>query len=95
MHWVTRHGRAAAGCGVLGLRFTADALVPRERFETLHRELGAGFEAIEIDSSRGNPHGISRTAHSVLTRDLVDREGHPTREALDRVLGFFRERLRA
>ncbi|MEE9607887.1 MAG: dienelactone hydrolase family protein [Myxococcota bacterium] len=87
--------RAAAGCGVLGLRFTADATSPGERFETLRRELGAGFEAIEIDSSRGNPHGIRRTAHSVLTRDLVNREGHPTREALDRVLGFFRERLRA
>ena len=41
----------------------------------------------------GNPHGIAASAHSVLTRDLVDEAGHPTRAALDRVLGFFRERL--
>jgi dienelactone hydrolase len=85
--------RAAAGCGVLGLRFTGDPMVPAARFERLRRELGPGFEAIEIDSTPGNAHGIPRTAHSVLTKDLVDREGHPTRAALDRVLALFRERL--
>jgi dienelactone hydrolase len=85
--------RVAAGCPVLGLRFTGDMAVPPERFEHLRAELGAGFEAIEIDSSPGNPHGIRRNAHSVVTNDLVDREGHPTRRALDRVLSFFKERL--
>lgn len=86
--------RVAEGACVLGLRFTADPMVPKERFERLRAELGPGFEGIEIDSSRGNPHGIPSTAHSVVTLDLVDREGHPTRAALDRVLGFFEERLR-
>lgn len=83
------------GCPVLGLRFTHDPMCPAERFETLRRELGERFEGIEIDSSPGNPYGIQRTAHSVLTKDLVDEEGHPTRQALDRVLSFFRERLSA
>jgi dienelactone hydrolase len=87
--------RSAAGCGVLGLRFTHDALCPGSRFATLRRELGEGFEGIEIDSGPGNPHGIPRIAHSVVTRDLVDEEGHPTRRARDRVLALFRERLRA
>jgi len=87
--------RAAAGCGVLGLRFTGDPMCPAERFATLRREFGANFEGIEIDSSPGNPHGIKRMAHSVLTTDLVDTEGHPTRAALERVLGFFRQRLMA
>jgi len=41
-----------------------------------------------------NPHDISSMAHSVVTVDLVDREGHPTRRALDRVLSFFAEHLR-
>jgi dienelactone hydrolase len=86
--------RAAGGCGVLGLRFTHDPLCTGARFDTLRRELGDGFEAIEIDSGPGNPHGIPRTAHSVLTKDLVDREGHPTRAALERTLAFFAERLR-
>jgi dienelactone hydrolase len=86
--------RARSGCGVLGMRFTADPLVPAQRFERLRRELGSGFEAIEIDSGPDNPHGIARTAHSVVTNDLVDEVGHPTRAALDRVLAFFAERLR-
>jgi len=86
--------RAAQGVGVLGLRFSADRMCPPERFETLRRELGAGFEGIEIDSSKGNPHGIPSTAHSVVTADLVDEAGHPTREALERVLDFLRERLK-
>ncbi len=79
---------------VLGLRFTHDPLCPGERFDRLRKELGSHFEAIEIDSSPGNPHGNRRLAHSVLTNDLIDREGHPTRVALDRVLSFFAEQLR-
>jgi dienelactone hydrolase len=86
--------RAAQGACLLGLRFTEDKAVPPERFETLRRELGDAFIAVEIDSSKGNPHGIPRVAHSVLTQHLVDEPGHPTREALDRVLAFFAERLR-
>ncbi len=85
--------RTAAGVTVLGMRFTSDPACPSERFAHLRQELGDGFEGIEIDSSRGNPHGIKRTAHSVVTTDLVDEAGHPTRVALDRVLAFFRERL--
>jgi dienelactone hydrolase len=85
--------RAQQGCPILGLRFTADPMCPAERFATLRREFGAAFEGIEIDSSPGNPHGIPRTAHSVLTTHLVDEQGHPTREALDRVLALFRKRL--
>jgi len=86
--------RSAGGCGVLGMRFTHDPMCPGERFATLRRELGDGFEGIEIDSGPRNPHGISRMAHSVVTNDLVDEAGHPTRQALDRVLGLFRERLK-
>jgi len=86
--------RAGQGLCLLGLRFTADKGSPPERFQTLRRELGEAFEGIEIDSSPGNPHGIGRRAHSVLTVDLVDEPGHPTRAALDRVMAFLAERLR-
>jgi dienelactone hydrolase len=85
--------RCAAGLRVLGLRFTGDWLCPAERFRRLRHELGPAFEGVEIDSSRGNPHGIGRRAHAVLTNDFVDQDGHPTRRALDRVLALFRERL--
>ncbi len=81
------------GARVLGLRFTSDPACPIERFDRLRDELGEGFEAIEIDSSHGNVHGIPRSAHSVLTTHFVDEAGHPTRAARDRVLSFLRERL--
>jgi len=91
---IKRRAREDGVC-VMGLRFTGDLLVPAERFARLRQELGDKFIAIEIDSKSGNPHGLTRTAHSVLARDYVDTPGHPTREALDRVLAFFRERLQA
>jgi dienelactone hydrolase len=85
--------RTRQGLCLLGLRFSADKGCPPQRFGALRRELGEAFETIEIDSSPGNPDGISRRAHSVLTIELVDKPGHPTLAALDRVLAFLAERL--
>ena len=83
----------ADGVCVLGLRFTGDPFCFEERFATLRRELGGGFIGVELDSAPGNPHGHPKQAHSVLTEHLDDREGTPTRAALDQVLTFFKERL--
>jgi dienelactone hydrolase len=85
--------RTAAGTCLLGLRFSNDPFCFSERFETLRRELGDAFIAVELDSSPGNPHGHPKVAHSVLTEHLQDREGTPTRAALDQTLTFFREKL--
>ena len=85
--------RAARGACVLGLRFTGDALVPDARFARLAEELGDRFIAVEIDSRLGNLHRIPRIAHSVLTHHFVDVPGHPTRDALDRVLAFLAKQL--
>ena len=78
---------------VLGLRFTGDRAVPPERFATLREKLGDKFTAIELDSSTGNPYGHPKTAHSVLTEHLQDRQGTPTRKARDQVIDFLVERL--
>jgi dienelactone hydrolase len=86
--------RAARGACVMGLRFSADRMVPEDRFETLRAALGESFIAVEIDSSKGNAHDIKTTAHSVLSEDFVDDPAHPTYQALERVLTFFDERLR-
>jgi dienelactone hydrolase len=90
---ITIRARCAAGTPVLGMRFTHDVTSPGERFERLRQELGESFIGIEIDSGPGNPHGLPRSAHSVVTRHLVDEPGHPTRVALERVIEFFRQRL--
>lgn len=78
---------------LLGLRFSNDRLSPPERFHRLKEELGDSFVAVEIDSSPGNQWGNRKAAHSVLTEDLKDEPGHPTKDALDQVLALFRERL--
>ena len=87
-----RHKRD--GLRVLGLRFSHDPMCPKARFDTLRTELCDAFEPIVIDSGPGNPHGLTRGAHSVLARDFVDEAGHPTREARARVMAFLEERLK-
>lgn len=85
--------RADEGLCVMGVRFSGDTKSPADRFVRLRQELGDNFFGVEIDSSAGNPWGIRPGAHSVLTEDLVDEEGSPTRQALDDVLSFFASRL--
>ncbi len=78
---------------VMAMRFTGDPAVPAERFDHLREVFGDRLIAIEIDSSKGNRHSIPKMAHSVVTEHLVDEPGHPTKEALDQVLTFFKTRL--
>ena len=85
--------RAAEGVCVLAYRFSEDKKAPAERFARLRRELGENFLGVEIDSSAGNPWGYPTKAHSVLTEELGDRDGSPTRQALEQVLDFFVTRL--
>ncbi len=84
--------RAANGCAVLGLRFTGDPLVPAERFATLREALGDNFIGVEI-TSPDETHNIGKMAHSVLTEERTDTEGHPTKEAFDQVMAFLTGRL--
>jgi hypothetical protein len=81
------------GMKVLGVRFTGDVLFCRAaRFRTLRRELGDGFEEIQVPGRSAKPH--LEPPHSVLTVGLVDKEGEPTRAAVDQVIKFLGERLR-
>jgi dienelactone hydrolase len=84
---------AKDGLCALGLRFSEDKTSPRDRFTTLKDRLGDAFEVIEIDSSPGNEHGFSRLAHSVLTEELREVDGHPAYEARKRVVEFLAARL--
>ena len=70
--------RAAEGCEVLGLRFDQDRAVGT-RFDTLRRELGDAFLAVELPSN-------SPRDHSVLT----EQRDAPS---VQRVIEFFREKL--
>lgn len=83
---------ANQGARILGLRFKQDPMCRAERFERLQEEFGVAFEGIEIDAKHANPRAM-KPAHSVVTTHLIDRQGEPTREALERVLSFLKEQL--
>ena len=84
---------ANEGLCAMGLRFSEDAMAPAARFTTLKDRLGDAFEVIEIDSRPGNQYGISRAAHSVLTDQVREVDGHPAYEARKRVVEFLTQRL--
>jgi len=84
---------AEDGLCALGLRFSGDPMAPGERFATLKDRLGDAFEVIELDSSKGNPGGFGRMAHSVLTLEVRETPGNPAYQARKRVVEFLKERL--
>ncbi|ANY23027.1 dienelactone hydrolase family protein [Gordonia terrae] len=85
--------RCARGLEVMGLRFRGDRLVPEARFAHLRELLGDAFIGVELPDESANPDSMLPQPHSVLTEDLIDEPGQPTREAYDRVIDFFTEKL--
>jgi dienelactone hydrolase len=88
-----RQRASAEGLSLIGLRFEGDPLCGRARFDTLRREFGSAFEAIELPDAAANPEG-PKPPHAVLTLHLIDRDGEPTKAALERVLRFLVEKLK-
>ena len=43
--------------------------------------------------AKGNEHGFGKMAHSVLTLEVREVDGHPAYEARKRVVAFLKERL--
>jgi dienelactone hydrolase len=84
---------ANEGLCAMGLRFSEDSIVSAERFAVLKDRLGDAFEVIEIDSRPGNEHGFAKSAHSVLTLEVREVDGHPAYEARKRVVEFLTQRL--
>ncbi len=79
---------------VLAYRFEGDPFCRAERFAAYQEALGDRFVGRALPDSSANPDAPGNMPpHSVVTGHLIDRQGEPTREALDEILGFFRERL--
>jgi dienelactone hydrolase len=78
---------------VLAYRFAGDAFCRAERFAAYEAALGDRFIGRVLPDSAANPEAAMKNPHSVVTAHLIDREGEPTREALEEIIGFFRTRL--
>ena len=81
------------GLCLLGLRFSEDSASPTDRFRALRAAFGDGWLPIQLNSRPGNPAGIGKNEHMVLTSKDVETPGHPTHEARAQVVAFLRERL--
>lgn len=84
--------RCAKGLQVMGARFADDLLVPGSRFDFLRDQLGDAFIGVELPNSAANPAALI-PPHSVVTEHLIDRPGEPTRDTLDAIIDFFRQKL--
>jgi dienelactone hydrolase len=78
---------------VLAYRFEGDRFCRAERFAAYQAALGDRFQGRVLPDACALP-GTPMRPHSVVTLHLVDREGEPTRAAVDEILGFFAERLK-
>ena len=77
---------------VLAYRFEGDKYCKAERFAAYEQALGDRFvgRVLPDESAAKN---VPTSPHSVVTLHLIDREGEPTRAAVDEILGFFKRRL--
>ena len=69
-------------------RFEKDPLCRAAKFNAIDK-------AFNTDRERVTTKTLPGKGHSVLTLDFVDEAGHPTREAFDEVLAYFKDKLRA
>lgn len=77
---------------VLAYRFEGDRFCKAERFAAYEEALGNRFLGRVLPDSCALP-GTPVRPHSVVTLHLIDREGEPTRAAVDEILAFFTQRL--
>ncbi len=69
------------------LRFEDDGLCPAKRFNQLRETFNDdGQERIKLKTLPGK-------GHSVLTIHFNDEEGHPTKETLEEIFAYFKQRL--
>ncbi len=70
----------------MALRFEGDPLCMAEKFGALDRTFNSDRRRIDL-------HTLPGKGHSVLTLDFVDKAGHPTTQALENVISYFRSSL--
>ena len=67
-------------------RFEKDKLSTQAKFNCIHEAFNKDKERVQLNVLPGK-------GHSVLTLDFVDEEGHPAYEALQEILGYFKQQL--
>lgn len=82
--------RVQAGQQLLAFRFDKDPFCSAEKMEVYKETFGEAFEYHELPAAQ-QPPGMG--CHSVFTAHFVDKTGHPTKDALGRLIEFYKEKL--
>ncbi len=80
---------------MLAYRFEGDPFCRAPRFEGYAAALGPRFCPRVLEDSDAAAHPALAHPHSVVTLNLVDDAGSPTRKAVEEILELFRTRLKA
>jgi dienelactone hydrolase len=79
--------RIDATAPIQALRFEGDTMCTAAKFASIDQQFNSeGATRVEL-------HTLPGKAHSVFTLDFVNQAGHPTRKALDDILGYFKRQL--
>lgn len=85
---------------IASVRTRIDATAPMHAYRFEGDPMCSAVKFRAIDSAfnddgvtRVHTHTLPGKGHSVLTLDFVDERGHPTRNALDQILEYFRAQL--
>jgi dienelactone hydrolase len=85
---------AARNVDVMALRFAGDALCRAARFDAIRDVVGeVRLKEHVIEDVHRAPNGHLQHPHSVLTSDLVDEDDSVTRQKLQEVIVFLKERI--
>ena len=76
-----------ASAPMKAFRFQDDPMCSATKFASIDTKLNTD------ECTRVELHTLPGKGHSVLTLDFVDEAGHPTRNALDDILGYFHRQL--
>jgi dienelactone hydrolase len=78
--------RTQATAPMKAYRFEGDWMCSADKFAAIDERINKEGNHVELNTLPGK-------GHSVLTLDFVDEAGHPTRQALDDILGYFHAQL--
>lgn len=73
---------------MLAYRFEKDTMCTADKFQCIQQVFNEG------DKERVKMRTLSGKGHAVLTLDFVDKEGHPTHDALQEVIQYFSKQLK-
>ncbi len=90
---VVRARLEAEDLTIKAYRFEGDPHCRAARFAAFKAAFGDRFEGEVLPDSAAKPDTFRKHPHSVVTSHLINKTGSLTRQKVDEIIGFFKQRL--